>query len=623
MKKFIKFLLVIILGFTIISLSNIEAAEITGVYNVTSTEEDTELWYNVKHKRDLAQSSSAIVTGNAAGSGGGGLAVQGQLYPQQVNILEIPSSETVRIVPWTKFISASDWKLNTVKSMAADFELKNSGWKVIGAVNGDFFDIQAKNPLPYQPSNTHASFGEFYKVTTGRSIGFRNDGSTDSLVGGIAATRSGFKLSIYDSENSIIEDFDVNKVNQAPSEGEISIYYSYYTAEHAPIPIDVDPSGLNAYVIGSAEKSLANGTDNFYGKGAISSVTTSTFNLTKGQFALVSNNTEINSNLSSGTTVRVQRTMTGAYEGVNDFMGCGITLLKDSEPIDSDVNRHPRTVVGKKADGTIVMAVIDGRQPDTDMYGATSDEMQAMMAHYGCVDAYNLDGGGSSTLIVLENGEFVVKNSPSDGNERSDANCLLIAVKEPVINHQVTLNTPTSISLSISVDNNNGHPIEKLFVKMNNELKEIINNEVVFEGLSSNTNYVYEFQYEDTTEDVVRLINYGLITSAKVNPKFTGITFLQDGNNLKITPDFNDPDFAVTGMYVSVNGVKTFTTNGIANIINKTYSEEDEIILYYEIMLNNGSPKQVRTYYSPQFYSCRVLAEMNMARNSVISNVTK
>jgi len=629
MKKILKSLLIFVLVFTIISLSSIEAAEITGVYNVTSTEEDTELWYNVRHTRQLAEASSQIVSGNAAGSGGGGAAVRGQLYPQQVNILEVPSSETVKIVPWTKFVTNSAWKLNTVKSMATDFENKNPGWKVIGAVNGDFFDIKANNPLPYQPNNTHASMGEFYKTTTGRSVGFRNDGSIESIVGGVAATRSGFKLNIYDSENAIIKEFDVNKVNQAPGEAEVSLYYSYYTTvddpdPHKPIPIDVTPDGLNAYVVEEAERSLANSTDNFYGKGVISSVTTSTFNLTAGQFALVSNNSEVNANLQKDVTIRVQRIMTGAYEGINDFMGCGITLLKDSEPIDEDVNRHPRTVVGRKADGTIVLAVIDGRQPLSNMYGVTSDEMQALMAHYDCVDAYNLDGGGSSTLVILENGEFVVKNSPSDGSERADANCLLVVVKEPVINHQVTSRTTSKVSLSIDIVETNGHPIEKLFVKMNNEIKEVPSEgEIVFEGLESNTDYVYEFMYEDETEDSVSLISCGRITTAKKMPRFANITFDQVGSNLKITPNFNDPDFAVIGMYISINGTKYFTTDGIANVKNKTYSEEDVIFLYYEVILNDGSPKKVKTYYSPQFSSCVVLGDMRMARNELSASIFK
>ncbi len=628
MRKIFKSLLIIVLGYTIVSLNTIKAAEITGVYNVTSTEEDKELWYKVKYTRQFAETSSQIVLGLAAGASGPA-AVRGQLYPQQVNVLEVPSNETVKIIPWTKFGSNSSWKLNTVKLMVSDFEDKNPGWKVIGAVNGDFFDIKARNPLPYQPNNTHASFGEFYKTTTGRSIGFRNDGSTDSLVGGVAATNSGFKLSIYNSENTVIKEFDVNKVNQVPDEGEVSLYYSYYTTTddpnpHQPIPIDVNPEGLNAYIVGDAERALANFADNFYGKGSISSVLTSTFNLTKGQFALVSNNSEVNSNLGSNVTIRVQRVMTGAYEGINDFMGCGITLLKDDEPIGEDVNRHPRTVVGKKADGTIVLAVIDGRQPMKNMYGVTSDEMQALMAYYGCVDAYNLDGGGSSTMIILEDGEFVVKNSPSDGSERSDANCLLVAVKEPIIDHQVTSKTTSAVSLSVNLVEKNGYSIEKLFVKMNNEMKEVIDDsEIIFEGLESNTDYVYEFIYEDEVEDIVNLISCGRITTVKQNPKFANISFEQEENNLKIIPNLYDPDFSVIGMYVSINGIKYFTTNGVANVKNKTYNDEDEIFIYYEIILNDDNPKKIKTYYSPQFSSCIVLADMQMTRNDLIVNMLK
>lgn len=623
MKKFIKLFLVMFLVITVFSLSNVTAAEITGDFNVTSTEEETDLWYGVKHSRYFAESSSNVATGNAAGSGGGGPVVRGQMYPQQVNVLEVPSNETVKVVPWTKFINNFEWKLNTVKSMISDYEIKNPGWKVIGAINGDFFDIQSKNPLGKQPSSTHATDGEFYKVTTGNMMGFRNDGSADSIVGGLPATRSGFKLTAYNINNEAIGEYEINKVNQAPSENETSLYYSYYDEDHSPIPINVVPNGTSSFVVGDAERSLANSPDNFYGKGIISNVTTSSFDLTKGQFAVVSDNTEMNEVLASGVTIRIQRTMTGAYEGINDFMGCGANLLKNGEPLSEDVNRYPRTVVGKKADGTIVMAVIDGRQPDKEMYGAASDDMQAMMAYFGCVDAYNLDGGGSSTLIVLENGEYVVKNSPSDGSERSDSNCLLVVVKEPVINHQVINTTPNSLKFSVSIAEKNGHPIEKFFVRMNGETKELLNDEVEFDNLTSNTSYVYEFLYEKSNEELVKLITSGKALSAKIKPIFLGVDFAQEGNVLKVTPLFNDPDFATTGMYVSVNGRKTFTSNGVANINGITFNEEDSVILYFEVVLNDGKLKKVYTYYSPQFMSCRVLAEINMYQGLQISGILK
>ena len=69
---------------------------------------------------------------------------------------------------------------------------------------------------------------------------------------------------------------------------------------------------------------------------------------------------------------------------------------------------HPRTVIGQRADGTVLFLVIDGRS--TKSLGGTLKNVQDIMLQYGAVNAFNLDGGASTTMVY--NGEIV--NSPSD-----------------------------------------------------------------------------------------------------------------------------------------------------------------------------------------------------------------
>jgi hypothetical protein len=71
--------------------------------------------------------------------------------------------------------------------------------------------------------------------------------------------------------------------------------------------------------------------------------------------------------------------------------------------------RAPRTAVGVRQDGRILFVTIDGRRSDVSV-GATIDELRGVMRALGAVDALNLDGGGSTTLVV--DGE--IKNTPSD-----------------------------------------------------------------------------------------------------------------------------------------------------------------------------------------------------------------
>ncbi len=86
---------------------------------------------------------------------------------------------------------------------------------------------------------------------------------------------------------------------------------------------------------------------------------------------------------------------------------------------------HPRTLAGVTEDGTIILAVIDGRQPELSN-GAAFAQCAAFMISHGAVNAVNLDGGGSSTMIVLGENGYQTKNSPSDGKLRKVYNSLLV-----------------------------------------------------------------------------------------------------------------------------------------------------------------------------------------------------
>jgi exopolysaccharide biosynthesis protein len=86
--------------------------------------------------------------------------------------------------------------------------------------------------------------------------------------------------------------------------------------------------------------------------------------------------------------------------------------------------RHPRTAIGIKPDGTWILVVVDGRQPNLSI-GMTLQEMARFMSSLGCHEALNLDGGGSTTMVL--HGE--IANSPSDGKERPVSDAILLIKK--------------------------------------------------------------------------------------------------------------------------------------------------------------------------------------------------
>ena len=100
-------------------------------------------------------------------------------------------------------------------------------------------------------------------------------------------------------------------------------------------------------------------------------------------------------------------------------------LLKDGEklalPSAWAGTRHPRTILGRYANNDLLLIVVDGRQAYWSK-GVTLERLQDKLLELGVQDAYNLDGGGSSTIYYNGN----VLNKPSDGHERPVANAIII-----------------------------------------------------------------------------------------------------------------------------------------------------------------------------------------------------
>ena len=77
-------------------------------------------------------------------------------------------------------------------------------------------------------------------------------------------------------------------------------------------------------------------------------------------------------------------------------------------------DKHPRTAMGYTANDQLIILVIEGRNPDAG--GATLIQEAQILKDLGCIEALNLDGGGSSCLLL--NGKETIK--PSDkGIQRS------------------------------------------------------------------------------------------------------------------------------------------------------------------------------------------------------------
>ncbi|MCR1933389.1 phosphodiester glycosidase family protein [Clostridium tepidum] len=82
--------------------------------------------------------------------------------------------------------------------------------------------------------------------------------------------------------------------------------------------------------------------------------------------------------------------------GVVEALSFRNTLIINGNPIPYNEGINPRTAIGQKEDGTIVLLVIDGRRGIKQ--GATLEEVENILLQRGVVNASNLDGGSSSTM---------------------------------------------------------------------------------------------------------------------------------------------------------------------------------------------------------------------------------
>jgi len=116
------------------------------------------------------------------------------------------------------------------------------------------------------------------------------------------------------------------------------------------------------------------------------------------------------------------------YDGKSeDALVSGPLMIDNNKDVcmwDNDFvnNRHPRSFIGVTKNGKVLFVVVDGRQPGY-AEGMSLFELRWLARRLGCSDALNLDGGGSSTLYVNDQG---VINKPSDPVERAVASILYV-----------------------------------------------------------------------------------------------------------------------------------------------------------------------------------------------------
>ena len=584
-------------------------------FEIDSLVERNALRAGVVHEKYVAYISNTQTGFSAAGSGGGGENVSGQLYPQSVNFLSIPRGSNAKIVNWAMSGAYySSWKKGTVESMALDFEANNPGWKVIAGINADFFDISGHQPMMQAPSGASVVNGEVYKATTSAPVvGFTNQSSGATLVGNqpIEFSRE-YYLNFYDNEGTLQASVATNSINPVAPNSDLSLYFSYYYFPDGMTYEDnireyvqcAFPSGGYLVTGANLKQEVCYSAQSYYGAGYYEQVNSSDVMIKPGSFGFYTTNETILSYMNSYPYVSVSRKIINAYGGCDNITGCGNTLVYNGEGVvTNNKERHPRTIVGVKEDGTIVLCTVDGRQPNKEMYGMTLDELSATLLAYGCVEGYNLDGGGSTTMIIRDGKKFRTLNSPSDGSARLDANALLVVVQDIDLGIEKVTDTTCKLTSPSSIP---GTQIENIVVHVNDQNYQL-KDSVTIEGLNSHQIYTITYEYDRIYHGITTHMSgepFEIRTGYRI-PKINDFKVTIDKTAQTATATFNleDPDNVVESIrFYYTKGNKVVDGNQITINLGD-FKEEDYVLVVFYNLDSTTKYSDILEFSNPEIIS--------------------
>jgi hypothetical protein len=154
------------------------------------------------------------------------------------------------------------------------------------------------------------------------------------------------------------------------------------------------------------------------------------------------------------TTITPEATPAGAWDALSGGVAGGQLLVRDGQrrPVEEWVEfaafgsdhalaRQPRTAIGRTGRGEVLLVTVDGRQPGWSV-GLTVRELADVLLALGARDAVNLDGGGSTAMVV----QGRTRNRPSETG-RAVMDGIFVHVPQPPAERAYTTACSTEVVL--------------------------------------------------------------------------------------------------------------------------------------------------------------------------------
>lgn len=546
---------------------------------------------------------------------------------QMIFTVNVPKESKASVVVWGISKANNAWGSYTLQKIAADYEAKHPDKKVLAATNNWLSDTKSNNigeldgAQVYDGQNfrvsdkqgttseTAVTFTHGY-IARPHFLGFDQSGKnayfSDDWNNGNNYTDK-LMLSFYNGydEARTMLNLPIDKINQAPSDGEIAIVFPNYTDK-------IDTSNATIYKM-KAESLRYDMEENSYdfverdafAKGTlIGKVSSLDFSDKTLHYYLVSKNATFDDLDLTNKTLLAQYELQGDYANVVGGTPYYYRIVKDGEvypeghqhEINDEV--HPRTAFVVKEDGSFAISVIDGRNRER-----TGMEYMEMAHFYKTMyDGYNVfnyDGGGSSAMIVTDGkGGFNLVNAPTDGRQRSVANATMIVVdRDPYkVTHEEVLEHEINLKITEVSEN-----VEKVFVNVNGVTKEFINGVASFTDIPYQTTYwgktSYKLKngktYEGGCLEVRTCGQFATIKEAYVDKiGYNSATFNYEVEDLGET---------YLEIVVEINGEKIYNidTIGSVELKNLQYNTEYDLLVY--LHSDNGTSPSHKELYEYSF----------------------
>lgn len=362
----------------------------------------------------------------------------------------------------------------TVSSAAKAYSSANSS-KVLAAVNGDLWMTAVHSNAAV---NTNGTFsiprgmliidGEIWSTP---QIGNENLEATNGEKGNTTPAKFAFGVTssyqplvgvpdaiISITNNTQETSTEADGLNRLPADNSLIVYndrvsdsYALADAVEIQIAVDADAFKHGGTINGTVQKVYASG------QGGKATISDKVIVLTaRGERASDISGYAVGDSITISTSITAT-TDKALWQTCQQAIGGHIPAIINGSKGSNPGSGYPSTIIGYDNDGKVMMVTVDGRQ-DGYSVGLKGDSVYKFCQEIGLNSAFYLDGGGSTTMVTVDGSNYIVRNKPSDGNERSVINSIAVCwndtqrAAQGTMDHVYNVNDGTHTNKVTSVD---------------------------------------------------------------------------------------------------------------------------------------------------------------------------